>query len=86
MKHTPAPWLLSDLKTFVRTESGGNIAHIIQNGSQHEANAKLIAAAPDLLEALNACWNLFDAEYEDLSHQGNRVRKQVMEAIQKATE
>lgn len=47
-----------------------------------EANQKLLT---ELLDALKACYNLFEAEYEDLSDQGKRVRKQVMEVIQKAT-
>lgn len=39
-----------------------------------------------MLAALKACYNLFEAEYEDLSDQGKRVRKQVIEAIQESTE
>lgn len=54
-KHTPGPWFLS--RTMEQVESAGpSIARVIY-GTRHEslaefaANARLIAAAPDLLAA-----------------------------------
>lgn len=35
----------------------------------------------ELLSALITCYNLFEAEYEDLSDQGKRARLQAYEAI-----
>jgi len=54
-KHTKGPWVAVELPTvFAVKSSDGNIASI-QRGSnpdQKQANARLIAAAPDLLDAL----------------------------------
>jgi hypothetical protein len=58
-KHTPGPWRLNaDNSTEVMTVTGFNVARAHCNGIYHiklaqaEANACLIAAAPDLLAAL----------------------------------
>jgi hypothetical protein len=66
MKHTPGPWV-ADLETYpimVRSQSEtwplvdelgneeGRTGVFIANTGDNKANARLIAAAPDLLEAL----------------------------------
>lgn len=60
-KHTPGPWI-ENYQYGLRIESekehgivndGWIIAQL--EGSDKEANAKLIAAAPEMLEALIAC-------------------------------
>jgi hypothetical protein len=53
-KFTPGPWYLSPKKTYVRAESvhGWNIAHIEEQEPFTDANAKLIAAAPDMYDAI----------------------------------
>ena len=52
-KHTPGPWhATSDLR--IRTKDGVNVSQCLTTYStlnQSDANARLIAAAPDLLEA-----------------------------------
>lgn len=57
-KHTPGPWAIdefenyknrSDGKTLINDANGKAIAYVF-----NEANARLLAAAPDLLEALEA--------------------------------
>lgn len=57
--HTPGPWAFryggSDncpLEVYVPIENGDTIAG--EYGISEEANARLIASAPDLLEALEA--------------------------------
>jgi hypothetical protein len=58
--HTPGPWTLSD-DGFVYDESGERVAdpHVaMQDIDEREANAHLIAAAPDLLAALEHCASL----------------------------
>ena len=70
-KHTPVPWktrkgFFSDaveiykpkhlMKPFIPTE----IAIIRSEGPEGEANARLIAAAPDLLEALRMWLDIHD--------------------------
>lgn len=62
-KHTPGPWMLADDKTRVITNESVPDAEIAdcesgfycsKNISECEANARLIAAAPEMLEALKA--------------------------------
>lgn len=55
-KHTPGPWIVSahEMGTFVRCAGGYIISGPVNQRPGHEANAHLIAAAPDLLEALLA--------------------------------
>jgi hypothetical protein len=64
-KHTPGPWIVgrgADGLPIIHTApdtvspSGQGVAHICKRAmcQDHEANARLIAAAPDLLEALRA--------------------------------
>lgn len=59
-KHTPAPWTLASKMLegrkhptyFVQLPGTASFQRIVE--TQHEANARLIAAAPELLEALQA--------------------------------
>jgi hypothetical protein len=55
-KHTPGPWHVESRKSFgnfYEIRSGGKgIACIADENGREEANAALIAAAPDMLEAL----------------------------------
>lgn len=77
-QHTPGPWIIESGVGFYSIicrdggkYDGATIAHEVCNG---EANAQLIAAAPDLLEACKyavrelgpesegvCCWQAFDA-------------------------
>lgn len=68
-KHTPGPWVAADNRSPVRIvhqASADCIAMVYltdpvtkKRDATHEANAKLIAAAPDLLAALQAvAWHL----------------------------
>ena len=67
MSHTPAPWkaeknpekynspLYAAFTVFTEDEGGGLVADILHDGGgRPEANARLIASAPELLEALKA--------------------------------
>lgn len=58
MKHTPGPWNYNEgTRDVIVSKNGYNdvlIAQLYKIGSQHEANARLIAAAPELLEACKA--------------------------------
>lgn len=64
-KHTPGPWTehtFADEK-FVEIRAGGGcriVAHVFLDNGNREANARLIAAAPELLEALLAFVATFD--------------------------
>lgn len=80
MKHTPAPWTISgntihNKPTEYDPVSGARIGEtalricsvdIQPNGGEREANARLIAAAPELLNTLEALTSAF-AWYNDNS-------------------
>jgi len=57
--HTPAPWLLSDARStkvdLINSAKGHAIGEIVWVDVRNPSDAKLIAAAPDLLEALKIC-------------------------------
>ena len=59
-KHTPGPWVArnNEENCLVYSEKFGGITLCQHNGAhreEHEANARLIAAAPELLEMLDKC-------------------------------
>lgn len=57
-KHTPGPWFYSqesiDHDWYIVTINGGLIVANVNSHWRQVANARLVAAAPDLLEALKA--------------------------------
>ena len=65
-KHTPGPWCLSPAGTHVRrTRHGFNICTVNDLlDEEAEGNARIIAAAPELLEALRWCVNEIDMRCE----------------------
>ena len=85
-KHTPAPWTVNPkAKTNIRH---GNLTiancSSTHDGSREEeeiANAKLIAAAPELLGALEELMKVYEQNGQLLSFDVNIARK----AIKKAT-
>jgi hypothetical protein len=72
--HTPGPWSIepkpysqfyiqitgSDLKTIASLHAGG-----LRNRPLEHGNARLIAAAPDLLEELDNCADLLNLSFPD---------------------
>jgi len=72
-KHTPAPWLIADesfvyalndsgYNRFWAHVTGGNLRRAESTSrAEVEANARLIAAAPDLLDALQGIIGYFDS-------------------------
>ena len=67
-QHTSGPWELSEHNTSLWAKSPLNarvrianvVTHSKMNGIDHEANARLIAAAPELLAACIEATSLFD--------------------------
>ncbi len=62
MKHTPGPWYYQENSDTYTHIVRGPDAYFVHQGPQHtegiaEANARLIAAAPELLEACNDALN-----------------------------
>lgn len=55
MKHTPGPWTYSEIEGFLGfyiTQKAERIERQVATAGPNEADARLIAAAPDLLDAL----------------------------------
>lgn len=83
--HTPGPWRLDGKRAVEAQAFDGSWKHIaspIRGGSpeQADANATLIAAAPDLLKELKNCvWLL-----EDLQVTPGLIQEQAKAAIAKA--
>ena len=97
-KHTPGPWVVVGSRTkYVEARLVGSLMQEVAAcgptladegyGQQQEANARLIAAAPDLLEALRgmfAMWrSVCGAQGWEPEHLAEAVRAQA--AIAKAT-
>ena len=89
-KHTPGPWNVSpsakaSTLTRVFDETGKLVASAngpgLFEGGEAEANARLIAAAPELLEALHVMMKTF----EGLEAIHNDAYRQAKAAIAKAT-
>jgi hypothetical protein len=81
LKHTPGPWLpySNSAQQRICTHNGGDIASVHCSRKEWLANARLIAAAPELLAALRAC--------EARLQSGNEaIAGQARAAIAKATE
>lgn len=106
-KHTPAPWVSAHRKnddgmyrTQVFTEDGETIATLhwylkdLGNGgigTYRECNANLIAAAPELLEALEYQMEVLRMGHDDIFEPNERkkheraARLKMQKAIAKAT-
>ncbi len=97
MKHTPGPWFLatsmSGKKAIAQEADMYSIALIETWRAEHEANAKLIAAAPELLSVANDILTSFNADTMKLSdgnfviakHEIFRLCASLEAAIKKAT-
>jgi hypothetical protein len=98
MKHTPGPWFYlkgDEWSHSVVTQHGElpdgsqsywTVASINkQREPEHEANARLISAAPDLLEALDLAFKVLQRLPEDCVMGDHPVWAKTRAAIAKAT-
>jgi hypothetical protein len=68
MKHTPGPWKVTCLiPESYRVFPEGDTQYQTKTPTEMFANARLIAAAPDLLDALKAALLEFDCECDEYS-------------------
>lgn len=94
MKHTPGPWRTADSEAgmpAIRSCEGAprtialidvRFPHLV-SPEERLANARLIAAAPELLEALQACLVVLRADSDSEEDNATEI-KQAQSAIKKA--
>lgn len=92
-KHTPAPWKITEeigdnpINSIIRTLDGRLISRTYGiNPEEIEATTKLIAAAPELLEALIEGFNMADKLRFPTESELNQFKELAKAAIKKATE
>lgn len=90
-KHSPGKWttLNQDGDIYIEAESRCAVVARIFAGvgnAEDEANAKLIAAAPDLLEALEAIMSIYPDRGDVMDRVNVNVIQMAKEAIKKATQ
>lgn len=90
-KHTPGPWFMTKGLPGYRSRInstpqnlGWDLAHVC-NGPEADANARLIAAAPDLLEALQLMVDRFIDTEGSFGAWENEAIEAASAAIEKAT-
>lgn len=85
--HTPGPWSFKDGFVLavgpVNDPEGDAVAHIVDHPLEAFDNARLIAAAPDLLEALKVMWAMYR---EDDNEATDQARAALDEAVSFVTE
>lgn len=96
-KHTPGPWLAQRIHLSrgpwavygPRHRDGTNYAPLVQLGLMDrpvdEANARLIAAAPDLLEACRESLGYFEQIWPLIADRNDNIMAKLRDAIAKAT-
>jgi hypothetical protein len=60
--HTPGPWIHETEDAWGTVWADKPVARVIGDSAEAEANARLIASAPDLLEALKGLLELPEAK------------------------
>ncbi len=89
-QHTPGPWSATEASGHVVDAGGAPVAVTagLANGpwaTEYRANARLIAAAPDLLEALIAITNQLERIGDTREHKDGAFIRDARAAIAKAT-
>ncbi len=92
LKHTPAPWTINK-NTIVLLSQGNTITvrgMALNMGSNHSeeinANQKLIAASPELLEALSGVIGFFNLDTYEVGTPEFDYCQHIKKVIKKATE
>lgn len=91
-KHTPGPWEAGDVDgddIYIWSEGQKQFVGLAsyEDGTQREvqANAHLIAAAPELLEACELAEQFWYADHPNDTVEAQQARRQLRAAIAKAT-
>lgn len=87
-KHTPAPWRhepsIPQVEAFYPNGNRSLQVIISCQNDKYEANANLIAAAPELLEALGACLDCPEMNLDEMDTVSVDAVRQGVQAIKKA--
>ena len=80
-QHTPGPWVVKVTagETFIRSSDGANVSRV-GAATNMRANARLIAAAPDLLAALKAVCSHGTREPQQISSDWDAARAAIARA------
>ena len=83
-KHTPGPWLADGASVYEERDDFSVICNFWSSSlPEWEANARLIAASPCLLEALERCLNFIEnteSEMGDTLECGEQARAAIAKA------
>lgn len=89
-KHTPGPWNIVesnkvDEESHIQTDLKSICRLWIQMDGQDMANARLIAAAPELLDALKDARNAYQQMFDVMPVAWQTIDNIICDAISKAT-
>ena len=91
-QHTPGPWFVEDNPTIFPAvqvsgfeDSGNRHLQVVIYSNSQEEDARLIAAAPDLLEALIMCCQSMSSVLPDFNPFDQAAYDKARAAIAKAT-
>ena len=82
--HTPGPWYVAELcanRIKVESHQDGYVAEVWRYGADGDANARLISAAPELLEALKGLlshlesWKILETADGDIARTRAAIAK-----------
>jgi phage gp36-like protein len=83
--HTPGPWSFKDGFVLavgpVNDPEGDAVAHIVAHPLEAFDNARLIAAAPDLLEALKVMWAMYREDDNEATDQARAALDQAVSFV-----
>lgn len=81
-KHTSGPWMIrAERYRFIHVYAHvGGIAHLDTIDAEGAANARLIAAAPDMLEALKEAAHFIEKENFAIGWNLDRLREVIAKA------
>lgn len=88
-KHTPGRWWINekrhdDYPTKISIETDSYNICLVDGGLDQQANANLIAAAPDMLEALEKCVIRLEANLDDEKEMGRGSMTYLLETCSTA--
>ena len=78
-KWTPGPWIMGGSHVYTRSDEP-SVAVVVRHRKEWEANCDLIAAAPDLYDALQAMVDYCNAECGSKIYPGHQANQALAKA------